>query len=170
MHRFAGVFALLILASCPSNGPSGSTPTSPPRATPTVCELLEREEVERFVGEPVHDPAPSEVAPSVGDTTCLWADADPDEPGHLLSLTVTPRNEVGAPEPGADDTVYELSTLGEESFGVQQAGGGVRVVFAADGRWVDLVYEVLPPRFMADGAIDDLVRLAEQVRARIVDV
>lgn len=173
MYRLAGVVTLLTLAACASTsstGPRDSSPSTVGGETPAACDLLRPEEIEQFVGEAVHDPRPSEVAPSVGDTTCLWADADPDDPGHLVTLTVTPKTEVGEPEPGADDTVYELSTLGDESFGAQQAGGGVRVVFAADGRWVDVVYEVLPPRFMPEGAIDDLIRLAEQVRTRLSDV
>lgn len=164
----AGAFVLLTFAACTSNASPESTPSTQGSSPPSACALLETDEVERFIGEPVHEPRPSEVAPSVGDATCLWGDADPDEPGHLLSLTVTPKSELGEPEPGADDMLYELSTLGEGSFGAQQAEGGVRVVFAADDRWFDLVYDVLPTRFMQDDAIDDLIRLAEQVRARVL--
>lgn len=169
MSRPATVLALLILTACTAGGSSPSSRDSAERDAPAACGLLETEEVERFVGEPVHEPRASEVAPSVGDTTCLWADADPDDPGHLLSITVTPKNEVGEPEPGSDDQVYDLSTLGDDSFGAQQPDGAVRVVFAADARWVDLVYEVLPSGSMPGGAIDDLIRLAEQVRARVLD-
>lgn len=167
MSRFASVLGLLILTACTASGssPSGDTIED---VLPAACGLLETDEVERFVGEPVHDPRPSEVAPSTGDATCRWADSDPDDPGHLLSLTVTPSSGVGEPEPGSDDKVYDLSTLGDESFGAQQPDGAVRVVFAADARWIDLVYEVLPSRFMPEGAIDDLIRLAEQVRARVL--
>lgn len=168
MSRLASVLVLVFLTACAASGSSPSSRDSTEQGLPAACRLLEVEEVERFVGEPVHEPQASEVAPSVGDTTCLWADADPDDPGHLLSLTVTPSSGVSEPEPGPDDKVYELSTLGDDSFGAQQPDGAVRVVFAADARWVDLVYEVLPSRFMPEGAIDDLIRLAEQVRARVL--
>lgn len=169
MSRLASMLVLLFLTACAASGSSPSSRESADRDLPAACGLLETEEVARFVGEPVHEPRASEVAPSVGDTTCLWADADPADPGHLLSVTVTPKNEVGEPEPGSDDKIYDLSTLGDDSFGAQQPDGAVRVVFATDARWVDLVYEVLPSRFMPDGAIDDLIRLAEQVRARVLD-
>lgn len=166
----AAVVALVALGACASAGDgSGATTTVAEQVAP-ACAVLELDEVEGFVGEPVHPPETSDVAPGVSDTTCFWADADPGAPGHLLSVTLSPTGEVSRPEPAATDQVYDLSdndVLGEDAFGAQRAAGGARVVFSAADRWVDVVYEVLPSRFMEDDAIDRLVRLAERIAARL---
>ncbi len=175
MRRLVVCAALVLGAACTGGGAAGggeeTATTSPAAASPSAgveaCELLERSEVETLVGEPVRDGRESSVAAAAATSTCLWGDADPAAPGHILTLRLRPDDTVDESSPGVDDQVYELEQLGERAFGVQRAGGGVGVVFSAGGSRVQLDYDVLPTSEAEDHAIDRLVRLASVVRSRL---
>lgn len=159
----AGLVALLALGvACSGGGGGGERAERASRA----CALLEHGEVESFVGEPVREARPDETGESVADT-CRWGDADPAAPGHVLSITLAPAGAVDEVAPGEGDNVYDLPALGAGAQGVQQAGGGVRVLFRVAGERVDMVYDVVPVDALEADAIDRLARLAERVRDRL---
>lgn len=127
--------------------------------------LLTVDEVESFVGEPVHPARPDE-SEGVADT-CRWGDAEPAAPGRIVSITLEPAGAVEEVEPGAADNVYDLPALVEGAQGFQIAGGGVRVVFTVGKERVDMSYDVVPRDAQEPDAIDRLIRLAGRVRDRL---
>ncbi|MBI2169040.1 MAG: hypothetical protein HYU28_06010 [Actinobacteria bacterium] len=155
------------LASACSSGADSPPESGGRRPGGKACDLLSREEVESFMGERAHEGQPDDPSEGLADT-CRWGDADPAAPGRILSLALVPAASVDQPRPAEGDQSYELPELGEDAIGLQQAAGGVRVSFTAEGSRIDMEYDIVPISAAESDAIDRLARLAGRVRGRLL--